>query len=87
MATKSRPLDPLKGLSLLGFVNHRFGALGFGATWAGFGVGSGVLVLRLLLCLFGMQGLGFRELLGGSWDLVSTVISTLTGVITNYNYS
>ena len=26
-------------------------------------------------------------LLGGSWDLVSTVISTLTGVITSYKYS
>ena len=26
-------------------------------------------------------------LLGGSWDLVSTVISTLSGVISNYKYS
>ena len=26
-------------------------------------------------------------LLGGSWDLVSTVISTLTGVISTYKYS
>ena len=25
--------------------------------------------------------------LGGSWDLVSTVISTLSGVISNYKYS
>ena len=28
-----------------------------------------------------------RRLLGGSWDLVSKVISTLIGVITKYNYS
>ena len=26
-------------------------------------------------------------LLGGSWDLVSKVISTLSGVISNYKYS
>ena len=26
-------------------------------------------------------------LLGGSWDLVSKVISTLIGVLTKYNYS
>ena len=26
-------------------------------------------------------------ILGGSWDLVSRVISTLVGVISNYNYS
>ena len=26
-------------------------------------------------------------LLGGSWDLVSAVISTLSGVIRNYKYS
>ena len=26
-------------------------------------------------------------LLGGSWDLVSMVISTLIGVISNYKYS
>ena len=26
-------------------------------------------------------------LLGGSWDLVSKVISTLIGVISNYKYS
>ena len=31
----------------------------------------------------------FRDLvlLGGSWDLVSTVISTLSGLISNYKYS
>ena len=28
-----------------------------------------------------------ETLLGGSWDLVSTGISTLTGVITSYKYS
>ena len=28
-----------------------------------------------------------RDLLGGSWDLVSMVISTLSGVISNYKYS
>ena len=28
-----------------------------------------------------------RGLLGGSWDLVSKVISTLIGVISNCNYS
>ena len=27
------------------------------------------------------------RVLGGSWDLVSTVISTLSGVISNYKYS
>ena len=26
-------------------------------------------------------------ILGGSWDLVSAVISTLSGVISNYKYS
>ena len=29
----------------------------------------------------------FKAGLGGSWDLVSTVISTLSGVISNYKYS
>ena len=33
------------------------------------------------------QGGDLRALLGGSWDLVSTVISTLSGVISNYKYS
>ena len=28
-----------------------------------------------------------ETVLGGSWDLVSTVISTLSGVISNYKYS
>ena len=28
-----------------------------------------------------------QTLLGGSWDLVSRVISTLIGVISNYKYS
>ena len=28
-----------------------------------------------------------QPLLGGSWDLVSKVISTLIGVISNYKYS
>ena len=28
-----------------------------------------------------------RGILGGSWDLVSRVISTLIGVISKYNYS
>ena len=28
-----------------------------------------------------------RSVLGGSWDLVSKVISTLIGVISNYKYS
>ena len=33
-------------------------------------------------------GLKFKELvLGGSWDLVSRVISTLIGVISNYKYT
>ena len=27
------------------------------------------------------------SLLGGSWDLVSKVISTINGVISNYKYS
>ena len=27
------------------------------------------------------------SLLGGSWDLGSTVVSTLTGAISNYKYS
>ena len=36
---------------------------------------------------FGVQGSGLQSLLGGSWDLVSTVISTLSGVISNYKYS
>ena len=36
-----------------------------------------------------VQGLGFRvlDLLGGSWDLVSMVIITLSGVISSYKYS
>ena len=34
-----------------------------------------------------MTGIVFNIVLGGSWDLVSTVISTLTGVRTNYKYS
>ena len=29
----------------------------------------------------------FRDTLGGSWDLVSTVISTLIGVISTYKCS
>ena len=29
----------------------------------------------------------YMYILGGSWDLVSRVISTLIGVISNYNYS
>ena len=28
-----------------------------------------------------------QTILGGSWDLVSMVISTLSGVISNYKYS
>ena len=36
---------------------------------------------RLLCCPSG------NIILGGSWDLVSRVISTLIGVISNYNYS
>ena len=48
-----------------------------GALWGG-GGGAGALVL----------GQGLRcILLGGSWDLVSRVISTLTGVISSYKYS
>ena len=32
--------------------------------------------------------MGYKgSILGGSWDLVSTVISTLSGVISNYKYS
>ena len=34
-----------------------------------------------------MLALGLCHLLGGSWDLVSKVISTLIGVISNYKYS
>ena len=42
------------------------------------GGGAGALVL----------GQGLRcILLGGSWDLVSRVISTLTGVVSSYKYS
>ena len=36
--------------------------------------------MLVLMCFFG-------SLLGGSWDLVSKVISTLSGVISNYKYS
>ena len=32
------------------------------------------------------SGAQVQALLGGSWDLVSTVISTLSGVISNYKY-
>ena len=35
---------------------------------------------------FGL-GLGVQGVLGGSWDLVSKVISTLIGAISNYKYS
>ena len=40
---------------------------------------AAVVVLQVMVVVSGV--------LGGSWDLVSTVIGTLTGVITNYNYS
>ena len=33
------------------------------------------------------NGISPGTLLGGSWDLVSRVISTLIGVISKYNYS
>ena len=37
----------------------------------------------------GLSGFGScsNGVLGGSWDLVSTVISTLSGVISSYKYS
>ena len=49
-----------------------------------------------MVCLGGLEGfmrrgLGSKvspaSLLGGSWDLVSRVISTLSGVKSNYNCS
>ena len=39
------------------------------------------------VCFDTLQVLKMRGLLGGSWDLVSTVISTLTGVIIHYEHS
>ena len=38
-----------------------------------------------IICQWQVQG--SRVLLGGSWGLVSTVLGTLTGVITNYKCS
>ena len=43
--------------------------------------------LRALLALEICDGECVWDVLGGSWDLVSKVISTLIGVISTYKYS
>ena len=36
---------------------------------------------------FRKGSIGFNTVLGGPWDLVSKVISTLSGVMSNYKHS
>ena len=75
-------------------------ALGIGFLCLGFGHWSfrvlGIRVLGLWALEFWLLDLGQRvlfavgirtRLLGGSWDLVSTVISTLSGVTSSCKYS
>ena len=56
----------------------------FGVSFRGYGVAKGKRVWAL-----GFMGscMDPSEVLGGSWDLASKVISPLVGVISNYKYS
>ena len=49
--------------------------------------GAGLLLRGFLHGLQLMENMIISGLLAGSWDLVSMVISTLSGVIRNYKYS
>ena len=65
------------------------GALRSGVSGVAIGLGSGIwaLIITSLRVPYHGSISAMWGVLGGSWDLVSTVISTLSGVTSNYKYS